>query len=182
MPHLQNQNGKQDIKQRQHQQFALQQLEFDYEDEEQLEEEEEEMAELDEVKVDVDDNNEEELVEEDDAEAGNAVGWEEEGESSNKAVESTKPGRKPRRYWVRPLFQERTTFGAFYQLLPQLRADEQKFIEFAGMSPPLFDRLVEIVGPRYKATFVCHLLIYDHFSDLKKLQFERRSGLSSDCC
>ncbi|KAK3931994.1 Protein ALP1-like [Frankliniella fusca] len=55
---------------------------------------------------------------------------------------------RPRRWWVRPIYFERKEKGAWYTLIPKLRAhDTEKFYEFFRMTPEAFDRLLKLVRP-----------------------------------
>ncbi|KAK3920137.1 Protein ALP1-like [Frankliniella fusca] len=56
--------------------------------------------------------------------------------------------RKPRRWHVRPIFQSRETFGAWFSLVPVMRElDPDEFYRFFRMTVNCFDCLLEKVEP-----------------------------------
>ncbi|KAE8741664.1 hypothetical protein FOCC_FOCC012816, partial [Frankliniella occidentalis] len=58
---------------------------------------------------------------------------------------------RPKKWWVQPIYKERKAKGAWYHLLPSVRAhDPEKYYEFFRMTPEAFDRLLEMVGPYLK--------------------------------
>ncbi|KAK3920578.1 polyprotein [Frankliniella fusca] len=56
--------------------------------------------------------------------------------------------RRPRRWRVRPMLQERQIYGAWHTLVPLLReTDPEEYFNFLRMTPESFDWLLDKVGP-----------------------------------
>ena len=56
-----------------------------------------------------------------------------------------------RRFWMRPLFADRATSGAYQSLVLEMKEIErQKKFGFVRMSPNRFDRLLELIKPMIK--------------------------------
>lgn len=55
---------------------------------------------------------------------------------------------KKRRFWVRDIFKNRKSQGAYYNLIEEMRlTDTEKYFNYLRMSPELFQNLVQLVGP-----------------------------------
>ncbi|KAI1702391.1 putative nuclease HARBI1 [Ditylenchus destructor] len=57
-----------------------------------------------------------------------------------------------RRFWTHPIFANRKKFGAYYVLLPQLKADDDKFFNYFRMTRDCFDRLLQMLDARLSKT------------------------------
>jgi hypothetical protein len=56
--------------------------------------------------------------------------------------------KKGRRWWVRPIFEDHDTQGAWATLIPKMRSDDrEKFYNFFAMWPEDFDEILEKVRP-----------------------------------
>ena len=56
--------------------------------------------------------------------------------------------RRGRPFWIRPLFADRATNGAYETLVLKMkRVDRQKFFGFVRMSPNRFEHLLELIKP-----------------------------------
>ena len=56
--------------------------------------------------------------------------------------------RRPRRFWVRSIFQTRSTRGDFHSLISEMRlGDHYCFYRYFHMSPQRFNHLLSLVGP-----------------------------------
>ncbi|KAK3929761.1 Protein ALP1-like [Frankliniella fusca] len=56
--------------------------------------------------------------------------------------------RQPRRWHVRPIFQDREIYGAWFSLVPVMReSDPDEFFRFFRMTPDCFDWLLQQVEP-----------------------------------
>ena len=53
--------------------------------------------------------------------------------------------RRNRTKWMHPLTSKRLTLGHYYTLIPELRADEDKFKEYFRMSFATFDELLSLL-------------------------------------
>ena len=61
-------------------------------------------------------------------------------------VLKSKKKRKPRKVWVRPLFQRRSQFGAYNLLMSELRqCDQDRYKGFTRFSIEEFDELLTLV-------------------------------------
>lgn len=58
--------------------------------------------------------------------------------------------RNKRRWWVRPIYENRRRQGHGYHLLQELRNDDEMFFNYTRMSVETFDYLLYLVGPRLK--------------------------------
>lgn len=70
------------------------------------------------------------------------------------------PEKAERKWPVRPIFQDHEMFGAWFTLIPTLRAtDPEGFYNFMRMTVDTFDRLLELLGPCLQKSsnrkFVC---------------------------
>lgn len=55
---------------------------------------------------------------------------------------------KKRRFWVRDIFKNRKSQGAYYNLIEEMRlTDTEKYFNYLWMSPELFQNLVQLVRP-----------------------------------
>ena len=60
----------------------------------------------------------------------------------------TEPQRSRRKYHARPIFEDHEIYGAWFSLIPTLRAtDPGTFYNFFRMTVGTFDRLLEIITP-----------------------------------
>ena len=55
--------------------------------------------------------------------------------------------RKRRKNWVHDIIRKRRHYGEFHRLVPELRLDEQRFVQYFRMTPGMFDYLLQVVGP-----------------------------------
>jgi hypothetical protein len=55
---------------------------------------------------------------------------------------------KKRRYWIHPINEERDNLGEYHRLVQELRLDSQRFNTYCRMSPEIFEKLLQKVGPR----------------------------------
>lgn len=53
-----------------------------------------------------------------------------------------------RRWWVHPVNQLREEYGAYSNLVEELRDDPDRFFNFHRMSPVMFDELLSLVEPQ----------------------------------
>ena len=54
-----------------------------------------------------------------------------------------------RRFWVRPIFTARKTYGCYHTLVQELRlGDREWYFKFIRMSPERFEHLLSLVAPR----------------------------------
>lgn len=61
--------------------------------------------------------------------------------------------RRERKWWVRPIFFERESYGAWYTLIPTMREfDLEAHFNFMRMTPESFDWLLEKVAPYISKT------------------------------
>lgn len=59
-----------------------------------------------------------------------------------------KPTRKPRRFGVRPLFQQRKALGEYATLFQEIKVgDPEIFFKYTRMSSTTFDELLELLKP-----------------------------------
>lgn len=58
--------------------------------------------------------------------------------------------REKRRMWVHPTLKLRKEHGEFHRLIQELRDHPDRFYTYFRMSPPLFDDLLEKVGPHIR--------------------------------
>ena len=58
--------------------------------------------------------------------------------------------RSKRRFGVHPINQKRTELGGLDKLMPELRADPERFRKYFRMSPELFDKLLKLMNNRYR--------------------------------
>ena len=49
--------------------------------------------------------------------------------------------------WVHDIIRKRRHYGEFHRLVPELRLDEQRFVQYFRMTPGMFDYLLQVVGP-----------------------------------
>lgn len=57
--------------------------------------------------------------------------------------------QKPRRFWVRDIFKNRKIQGAYHNLLNEMRlTDQEKYFNYLRMSNDVFQKLLNIVGPK----------------------------------
>jgi len=55
--------------------------------------------------------------------------------------------KKERRWWVRPIFADHDTHGAWATLIPLMReTDEEMYFNFMRMRPETFDRLLALIS------------------------------------
>ena len=65
----------------------------------------------------------------------------------NTALRFSLIGGTNRRMWVHPINEERTNFGEYHHLVPQLRCDQKKFKEYFRMSSETFDYIWALLSP-----------------------------------
>ncbi|KDR11682.1 hypothetical protein L798_14566, partial [Zootermopsis nevadensis] len=53
--------------------------------------------------------------------------------------------KRNRRYWIHPMFLERSTKGAFHLLYDDLRKHDEKFFNYTRMSVKSFDQLLQLI-------------------------------------
>lgn len=58
-----------------------------------------------------------------------------------------RPRRPPRRWQIRPIWRDRTTFGAHYSLRPRLDVDDHMFFRYYRMNPVQFAALLLLLEP-----------------------------------
>ncbi|KAK3922219.1 Protein ALP1-like [Frankliniella fusca] len=65
-----------------------------------------------------------------------------------RAVEDHEKLKKTRRWWVRPVFADHDTNGAWATLIPMMRdTDPDLFYNFMRMTPQAFDKLLALIQP-----------------------------------
>ena len=52
-----------------------------------------------------------------------------------------------RRYWIHPINQNRPLFGEFHQLFQELKADDERFMQYTRMSVNSFEQLLMAIRP-----------------------------------
>lgn len=53
--------------------------------------------------------------------------------------------KQNRRYWIHPMFMERSTKGAFHLLYDDLRKHDEKFFSYTRVSVTSFDQLLQLI-------------------------------------
>ena len=62
---------------------------------------------------------------------------------------------KKRRFWVHPILKERLFKGDFFQLIPKLKSDEERFYTYFRMNINSYKNLIEILSNGQEDK-VCH--------------------------
>uniref|UniRef100_A0A915CZQ7 Granulins domain-containing protein n=1 Tax=Ditylenchus dipsaci TaxID=166011 RepID=A0A915CZQ7_9BILA len=100
--------------------------------------------------------------------------------------------KKGRRYWVHPLWRNRPELGAYSALLPQLKANPDKFIDYMRMNPEVFATLLQALNERLTKysirTPICAeerlMLTIRHLAtgeSYRSLSFQFRMGCMTVC-
>ena len=61
--------------------------------------------------------------------------------------------KKARKYWVHPLWENRLTTGAYFVLLPELKAHPDKFFDYMRMDTEIFDILLQTLNERFHSVY-----------------------------
>lgn len=58
--------------------------------------------------------------------------------------------RRKARWWVHPTIELRPEYGAFANIVQELRSDPERFYNFHRMLPDQFDELLDLIKPKIR--------------------------------